>query len=133
VPRVRKANWQIAKRIGAKLAEVRIACGLTQVELAKRLGIPQPRLSAYERGQLRLYGEILFRIAQTLGVSADQLLGLSEPSQPRLVASRRMRRVLWQADHLSRRDRDALVRMLEGYLAGRKKRSAAPQGKADRA
>lgn len=61
--------------IAARLKEARDAAGLNQLDLAARLGIPQSRVSEYERG-IREPGSItLWRLAQALGVSTDSLLG----------------------------------------------------------
>jgi transcriptional regulator with XRE-family HTH domain len=38
------------------MARLRRERGITQVELAEMLGVPQPMISAYENGGLRLHG-----------------------------------------------------------------------------
>jgi len=62
--------------IGRRLARIRKEQGYTQVELAERIGIIQALVSDYERDKLRLNAEMLVRFAQTLNVSADEILGL---------------------------------------------------------
>jgi len=59
------------------MARLRRERGITQVELAEMLGVPQPMISAYENGGLRLHGELIVMLTKILDVSADQLLGSS--------------------------------------------------------
>lgn len=54
--------------IGEKIQEARIEAGLTQRELARRLGIKPPNISQYERGVKTPKFETILRIADALGV-----------------------------------------------------------------
>ena len=69
---VRKEEYQ---KLGALLAQAREKAGLTQVELAKRLGKPQSFVSAYESGQRRIDLLEFVRIAEVLGQSPKRLFG----------------------------------------------------------
>jgi transcriptional regulator with XRE-family HTH domain len=102
--------------VGQRLARLRRERGLTQVELAERLGIAQPIVSDYERGELRLHGQLIVRLTAILGVSADELLGLAPtpPTQP--MAHRRLVRRLQAIDRLPRRDQQALYRTIDAFL-----------------
>jgi transcriptional regulator with XRE-family HTH domain len=71
-----KANPEECESLGQRLARLRKERGITQVELALRLGVAQPVVSDYERGELRLHGELIIRLTQILAVSSDELLGL---------------------------------------------------------
>lgn len=53
---------------------VRKRLGLTQSELGERVGIDSNTISRYERGQLGATNKTTLKIAQKLGVSADELL-----------------------------------------------------------
>lgn len=50
--------------------------GLTQTDLAGRIGIIQTLVSDYEVGKLRLSAEMAVRFAKALHVSLDELMGL---------------------------------------------------------
>jgi transcriptional regulator with XRE-family HTH domain len=106
--------------IGERSARLRKERGLTQQEMAERLALAQPNVSDYERGILRLHGEL---IAQILQVSADELLGLT-PSSPRAgtATNRRFQRRLQELDQLPVRDQQAVLRTLDAFLS--KTRSA---------
>jgi transcriptional regulator with XRE-family HTH domain len=51
------------------LVEVRKEAGVTQVELAKRLGRPQPFVSYFERGERRMDVIEFVAVAKALGVA----------------------------------------------------------------
>ena len=61
------------KRIGACLATERKRLGITQVDLATRLGKPQSFVSAYESGQRRLDLVEFLRLAKALGLDPQTL------------------------------------------------------------
>lgn len=59
--------------VGGILAAARKRHGLTQVEMAQRLGKPQSFVSAYEKGQRRVDVLELNLIAQAMNASASEL------------------------------------------------------------
>ncbi|MGG5890690.1 helix-turn-helix domain-containing protein [Falsiroseomonas sp. HC035] len=56
------------------IAERRLAAGLTQVELATRLGRPQSFVSKYETGERRLDVVEFLEIAEALSFDPAELL-----------------------------------------------------------
>ncbi len=105
-----------SRAIGERLARLRKERGITQVEMAEMLGVSQPNVSDYERGELRLHGELLAKLARILKVSADEILGLEASRPARAPRDRRLLRRLQDLDRLSKRDRDALMRTLDAFL-----------------
>lgn len=67
----------IESALGRRLANLRKAKGLTQKDLAQKLGVTQSVVSDYERAQLRLHGELIIQLVSILKVSADELLGIA--------------------------------------------------------
>ncbi|MBW4084918.1 helix-turn-helix transcriptional regulator [Paenibacillus sp. S150] len=61
------------KRMGRRVRAFRKLKGYTQQELADSVGISLAVLGAVERGNRRLEDQILNKIADVLGVSADEL------------------------------------------------------------
>lgn len=61
-----------------RLKDLRKQAGLTQVDVAEKLGISQPAYAAWERGVKKPTQENLVKIAQVLNVSVDYLVGNSE-------------------------------------------------------
>ena len=102
--------------VGQRLARLRRERGLTQAELAGRLGIAQPIVSDYERGELRLHGQLIVRLTEILGVSADELLGLTPTPAAGPQVQRRLVRRLRAIDRLPRRDQQALFRTIDAFL-----------------
>lgn len=62
----------------------------------------------------------IIRLASLLDVTADELLGLDEsPRPPHAPKDRRLARRLQAFDSLPKRDRDALTRTIDAFLAAR--------------
>lgn len=61
-----------------RLKDLRKQAGLTQVDVAEKLGISQPAYASWERGFKKPTQENLVKIAQILNVSVDYLVGNSE-------------------------------------------------------
>jgi len=70
------------EQIGRKLQKAREDAGLSQEELARRLGCTQASLSNYELGKRRLYLADLQRIGQLLGKPITYFLEESENDEP---------------------------------------------------
>ena len=134
----RPKQSQLVKAIGERLARFRKDRGLTQVQLAKELGVSQVNISSYEHGILRLPSDLLALAAQVLQISADTLLGLSDVATktPRRRASRLHKR-LEALEDLPRRDQDALSHLLKAFeekaLSLRQERKSRSPSEADAA
>lgn len=66
-----------SSNLGRKISEYRQNKGLTQEELAGRIGVTPQALSKWERGQSLPDLSLLVDLCQMLGCSADDLLGIS--------------------------------------------------------
>jgi Zn-dependent peptidase ImmA (M78 family)/DNA-binding XRE family transcriptional regulator len=82
MPLTRVETWE---DIGARVAAARAAAGLTQAEIADRLGIHRSAVARIERGKRELDALELARLAETLGRSVAWFV----TPPPRLVASHR--------------------------------------------
>lgn len=71
------------KELQALLRQVRKAAGLTQVELAQRLGQGQSFVSKYEAGERRLDLSQLHDICQAVGIPLIELVERFEDSYGR--------------------------------------------------
>ena len=72
------ANKQEYKALLATLHEARLLAGITQVELAKKLGKTQSFVSKCEKGERRLDVIQLRRICHILGMTLPQLIARFE-------------------------------------------------------
>ena len=68
--------------IGERLSELRKDIGLSQGELAERLGLAASTISAYERGVNEPDDETKLRIAELFNISLDYLLGAIDEELP---------------------------------------------------
>ena len=64
----------VRMRLGKLLRAARLAAGLTQRALARRVGCPTSRISRIELGQRRLYMSEFFALARALNADPAELL-----------------------------------------------------------
>jgi transcriptional regulator with XRE-family HTH domain len=111
--------------IAQRVTALRKARGLTQVELARRLGVFQALVSKYENGEVLLHAELLAELAMLFNISADELLGLQRRRSKRLVApltpavDKGLARRFAQLQSLPRRDRETVSRTIDALVAAR--------------
>jgi transcriptional regulator with XRE-family HTH domain len=67
-------------QLGARMAELRKAQGITQIQMAEALGVSQQTINSYEVARRRIPASALPVLAKLLTVSTDELLG--EPVKP---------------------------------------------------
>jgi transcriptional regulator with XRE-family HTH domain len=111
-----EAGRDAQETIAQRLARIRRERGMTQVELAQRLGVAQPVVSDYERGELRLHGQLIVKLSEILGVSSEELLGLKKAPSNGVLKNRRLLRRLQAIERLPRRDQQALLRTIDRFL-----------------
>jgi transcriptional regulator with XRE-family HTH domain len=120
MPRKRKNELPPLKlgseTIGQRLARLRKEQGLTQAELAERIGIKQTSVSDYETGRLRLNDEMLARVSLALKVSADTILGLKGGSRGANQATVRILRRLNRIASLPIPQKKALLKTIDMML-----------------
>lgn len=61
-----------------KIKNLRVHSGMSQVQLAERLGITKSAVNAWESGSNSPSLSYIIRLAQVFGVSTDYLLGVNE-------------------------------------------------------
>lgn len=104
-----------ASPFGERLTALRKARRLTQVELARRIGSTQRAISRYETVADRAPAPALAKLAQALGVTTDELLGVKSARPATLVDDAETRR-LWKKFQrvleLPEKDRRAVIRLV---------------------
>jgi len=107
-----------SETIGQRIARLRKERGLTQKELAEKVGIIQVLVSDYEKGKLRLHAEMVVRFARALGIRADELLGLTSDvskgtaTKPDLKIMRRLNRIA----SLPPKEQKIMLKAIDGWL-----------------
>ena len=106
------------KDLGARVAQLRRDQGLTQTQLAERLGIAQQTLAHYEVGRLRVAASMLPALARVLGTSVEELLGQS-PARAggKRGPALRLRQQLERLSALPKPKQRAVMEVLESMLA----------------
>ncbi|AGC43160.1 DNA-binding protein [Myxococcus stipitatus DSM 14675] len=108
-------DQDLAITIGATARAAREQMGLTQAEVAERVGLVAPVYSRLERGQMLPSVPTLFRLCTELKVSSEELLGLEASGRsgtgPRAKEddAPSLRRLLHLARKLDEGKLDALV------------------------
>ena len=86
----------IRRRFGTNLRRCRLAAGLSQEEVAARMGVDRAHVSSMERGQQNVTLMTLSLVAQALKIDPAELMApiskaTTEPNVARKVAPRRRR------------------------------------------
>ena len=120
MPRRRKQAPALApiadREIGHRLKELRLRRGMTQVELAQKLGLTQGVVSEYERGDVRLHGALLAAFAKVLRASPNVMLGFEKLREDGVLKDRRFLRRLQRIDALSKAEKQAVLKTLDLLL-----------------
>lgn len=101
--------------IAQRLVRLRKEAGLSQAQMAEKLGLSQPVVSDYERGASRLHGELILKVAEILNVSADELLG-KETNKPKARPSGKVQQVFEEVSNLPRRQQDKVVEFVSAFV-----------------
>lgn len=107
-----------ATESGERLARLRQQAGLSQVQLAEAVGIPQRTLSFYEREAEAIPSTLVPALAQALGVTIEEVLGL-EATQTRKKRGpqSQLERQLAQIASLPRKEQQQLLAVVEAFIA----------------
>ena len=112
-----------ASKFGERLAALRQARGLTQVQLAEKIGSTQRAVSRYETIADRAPAPVLAKLAQALGVTTDELLGVKRTRAASSLTDDPEARRLWkkfqQVMALPEKDRRAVIRLVNSLVAAK--------------
>jgi transcriptional regulator with XRE-family HTH domain len=111
---VPKQDIEQLTAFGKRLVALRKQAGYTQTELARELDVSQRMISHYEGSEYPPAG-ILPRLAQLLGVSADELLGIKPLKKSRQPDSRLLRR-MQQIEKLDAAKKRQVLQMIDTVI-----------------
>ena len=100
---------------GKRLVKLRKAAGYTQTELAGELGVTQRMVSYYEGHSEYPPSSLLPKLAELLGVSADELLGIKPMARAKKPDTRLQRRVQ-QIEKLPTKERRQLTQLIDTFI-----------------
>jgi transcriptional regulator with XRE-family HTH domain len=106
------------------VAELRKGAGLSQYELARYLGVPQPNIAFWEQSEKPPRSEVLPKMAAALGVSVEDLLiGETGKAASRKTATSngrpagKVREVFDRVSKLPRRQQEHIVNWVSAYVS----------------
>ena len=65
-------------KVGKRIFELRKEMGLSQVALAKKIGVTQKAIDFWEKGINEPKATYIFKLAKFFNISSDYLLGLED-------------------------------------------------------
>lgn len=104
--------------VGKKIKQFRVENGLTQAELAKKIGVSPSAVGMYEQNRREPDGDTLRKLAAVLGCSTDELLNSRRCSDVKDVIddlARTLERqpgLMFNGAPLTRSDREKLIRAI---------------------
>jgi len=109
--------------MGERIAQARQQAGLTQAQLAEKLGTTQRVVTYWEREPVALKAEQLISLAAALGVSADFLLGRKEKVARGSGPVGKLRQVFERASKLPRAQQAKVAEFVEAFVERQEKAS----------
>lgn len=107
------------KAMGTRIANARKAMNLTQQQLADELGLVQQTVAHYEVGRIRVPSTQLPKLAETLNLTLEELLGLEGKSRHKAKPgpSSKLESQIERLRQLPKAKQQLLVAMLDAALA----------------
>lgn len=104
------------QKLGERIAALRNARGLTQVQLADALGYSQQQVLSFEKGRRRVPVSALPELAKVLGVPVEELLGAGDSRPAKRGPTPKLQRQLEQLSQLPRSQQRFVSQMLDTVL-----------------
>lgn len=105
---------------GRRLAAIRKERGITQAQLGEKVGVSNRVIAYYETESDQPPGSLLVDLCVTLKVSADELLGIKTPKEPRDPKTARLMNRLKRVADLPPAQQRAVLQHLDGLLVAQK-------------
>jgi transcriptional regulator with XRE-family HTH domain len=104
---------------GSRLLQARKKKGISQEELATRLGTKGPAIGRYERDEMKPSIEVASKVAKLLGVSLDWLVGNTEEELDTATLKR-----IQDINKLPPKDKELVFEFLDSFITNRKIKKA---------
>ncbi len=103
--------------LGERIAALRKAHNITQVQLAEALGVSQQTVQAYEVGRRRIPVSALPVVARTLAVPLDEIFGEGEQASRKRGPAPRWQQQIEAISRLPKAQQRFVAQMLDTVLA----------------
>lgn len=111
------ADQEFFKAMGTRISSARKARGITQQDMADRLDIAQQTYAQYETGIRRIPASMIPKLAQHLGLTLEELMGVSYGSRSKPGPSSKLEVQIERLRQLPRATQKVVMNMLDGVLA----------------
>jgi transcriptional regulator with XRE-family HTH domain len=105
------------RELGARIAELRKAHGLTQVQLAEALELSQQMIASYEVGRRRVPVSLLRAIAHALAVSVEALIGEKDATPAKRGPAPKLLQQMERIQRLPKVQQRFIMQMIDTVLA----------------
>lgn len=102
-----------AESFGQRLRRVRTAKGITQIEMANKIGVSQRMMVYYEKTAEYPPAKFIPLMARLLKVPADELLGLKEMKKLDPEKNLRLWNKLKKVEKLNKADQKVITKMID--------------------
>ncbi len=102
---------------GQRLCELRERAGLSQQQLAERVGVSQRAYSYWERYSVTLRPDQLLKLASALSISVEELVGSAQAKRKGAGPAGKMRQLFEEASKLPRSKQQQIAAVLEAFIA----------------
>ena len=102
--------------LGERIAGARQVAGLSQLQLADKLGVTQQMVGYLERQPVAVRPELLLQLSDALGVTLDELLGQAAKPQRTTGPTGKMRQLFTAASRLPRSQQDKILAILQPFI-----------------
>lgn len=104
-------------RLGARVAELRKAQSITQVQMAEALNVSQQTINSYEVGRRRIPVSTLPQLARLLGVTVEELLVDDAAAAKKRGPAPKLQQQIERIQQLPRTQQKFVMQMLDTVLA----------------
>ena len=104
---------------GEHLMSLRLNAGLSQEELAQRIGVPQQTIAFWERTGKAPRSEVLPQLAEALGVTIETLLsenGAKIKAKKKGGPNGKLRKIFEDASRLPRRQQEKIAEFVSAFI-----------------
>lgn len=102
------------RELGERVAALRKENHLTQVQMARQLGVSQQQIASYEAGRVKIPLSMLPKLSAVLAASVDEIVGLQK--QTRRGPTSRLQQQLDLIGHLPRARQKFIIEMLDAVI-----------------
>jgi transcriptional regulator with XRE-family HTH domain len=102
---------------GQRLSELRKASGLSQYQLASRIGVTQSSVGYWEMSDKPPRAEILPQLAQALGVTVEDILNSKTKKDSLPALNGKARKMFVEISQMPRSQQDKICSILEPYVS----------------